>query len=52
MFAGQLGSLCKLLFLSSAIHQLVFVARSTLPFAVGQVSVGVGVGVGVGWAWV
>ncbi|KAL4431193.1 hypothetical protein ABPG75_006449 [Micractinium tetrahymenae] len=36
-FRPQLGSLVKLVFLSSAIHQLAFVALSTLPFAVGQV---------------
>ncbi|KAL4419479.1 hypothetical protein ABPG77_008281 [Micractinium sp. CCAP 211/92] len=36
-FAPRLGALVKLVFLSSAIHQLAFVALSTLPFAVGQV---------------
>lgn len=33
----MLGSLAKLVFLSSALHQLAFVALSSLPFAVGQV---------------
>ena len=32
----MLGALVKLVFLSSAIHQVVFVAFSSLPFAVGE----------------
>lgn len=35
-FRPRLGALVKLVFLSSAIHQLAFVALSTLPFAVGE----------------
>jgi hypothetical protein len=34
-FHNHLGSLVKLVFLSSAIHQTVFTLKSTLPFAVG-----------------
>ena len=37
-FDNHLGQLVKLVFLSSGVHQLVFSFRSTLPFAVGQVS--------------
>ena len=37
IYAPHLAMLVKLLFLSSAIHQLAFVLCSTLPFAVGQV---------------
>jgi SulP family sulfate permease len=33
----MMGSLVKLVFLSSAIHMLAFATFSTLPFAVGQV---------------
>lgn len=36
-FTPYLGSLCKFFFFSSAIHQMVFVLRSSLPFAIGQV---------------
>jgi len=36
-FNGDMPSLTKLFFLSSAVHQLVFTLRSSLPFAVGQV---------------
>lgn len=32
-----LGSMCKLFFFSSAVHQIVFLCCSSLPFAVGQV---------------
>ena len=35
-FRPWLGSLVKLVFLSSAIHQLAFAALSSLPFAVGE----------------
>lgn len=37
VFTPYLGSLCKMFFFSSGIHQLVFVAMSSLPFAIGQV---------------
>lgn len=37
VYRPYLTLLAKLVFLSSAIHQLVFVLSSTLPFAVGQV---------------
>lgn len=37
VYAPHLALLAKLLFLSSAIHQLIFVLASSLPFAVGQV---------------
>ena len=37
VYAPHLAILVKLMFLSSAIHQLVFVLSSGLPFAVGQV---------------
>ena len=37
VYAPTLGAICKLAFLSSALHQLVFTLRSSLPFAVGQV---------------
>ncbi|MEW5305292.1 MAG: hypothetical protein WDW36_007844 [Sanguina aurantia] len=36
-YAPYLGSMCKLFFFSSAVHQLVFLMCSSLPFAVGQV---------------
>ena len=36
-YGPVLGALAKLAFLSSGVHQAVFTARSTLPFAVGQV---------------
>lgn len=34
-FQPMLGSLVKLVFLSSAVHQMVFAAGSSMPFAVG-----------------
>lgn len=37
IYQPKLTLLAKLLFLSSAIHQLIFATCSTLPFAVGQV---------------
>jgi hypothetical protein len=37
MYAPYLGDLCKFFFVSSALHQLVFVVLSSLPFAIGQV---------------
>ncbi len=37
LYQPVLGPLVKLVFLSCALHQLVFVVFSTLPFAVGQV---------------
>ena len=39
LYSAYLGALCKFFFFSSAIHQLVFCAMSTLPFAIGQVCV-------------
>ena len=39
MYEPYLDRLTKLGFLASGIHQLVFTARSALPFAVGQVQV-------------
>lgn len=36
-YTPYLGALCKLFFLSSAVHQFVFCWLSTLPFAIGQV---------------
>lgn len=38
-FSPLRGSLVKLVMLSSAIHQAVFAAGSSMPFAVGQVQV-------------
>ena len=40
MYEPYLDRLTKLGFLASGIHQLVFTAKSALPFAVGQVQVG------------
>ena len=37
LYASYLDQLCKLFFLSSAVHQTVFCLMSTLPFSVGQV---------------
>ena len=37
MYRPQLPLLAKLMFLSSAIHQTVFMLLSSLPFAIGQV---------------
>jgi hypothetical protein len=39
MYEPYLDRLTKLGFLASGIHQLVFTAKSALPFAVGQVQV-------------
>ena len=41
-FQPLLGSLVKVVFLSSALHQLAFTLGSSLPFAVGQVGRWVG----------
>ncbi|EFJ45005.1 hypothetical protein VOLCADRAFT_94701 [Volvox carteri f. nagariensis] len=37
LYTPYIDSLCRFFFFSSGIHQLVFVALSTLPFAIGQV---------------
>ena len=37
VYAPYLDLLCKFFFLSSALHQAVFCALSTLPYAIGQV---------------